>query len=118
MALVFIVVLILVSVLGDYPMLKANPVLKYRDYIRRDVSSNDSLEVKPLPVYMRELISKSNKVVYMNLSYHSVINQMPFINDTLGYYDELYLNAYGSRKLINYLDKDLILFFRKEGIIK
>jgi len=76
------------------------------------------LEVNPLPVYVKELISKSNKVVYMNLNYNRVINQMPFINDTLGYYDESHLNAYGSRKLINYLDKDLILFFRKEGIIK
>ncbi|EHO15485.1 hypothetical protein HX045_02085 [Myroides odoratimimus] len=54
----------------------------------------------------------------MNLNCNRVINQLPFINDTLGYYDDSHFNEYGSRKLTNYLDKDLVLFFRKEGIIK
>lgn len=99
-------------------MLKTNLVLRYRKYIWKDVSSNDSLEVNPLSSYVKELISKSNKVVYMNLNCNRVINQLPFINDTLGYYDDSHFNEYGSRKLTNYLDKDLVLFFRKEGIIK
>ncbi|MEC4052142.1 hypothetical protein VSP10_04995 [Myroides odoratimimus] len=54
----------------------------------------------------------------MNLNCNRVINQLPFINDTLGYYDDSHFNEHGSRKLTNYLDKDLVLFFRKEGIIK
>lgn len=107
-----------IVIVGDYPRLKANPVLKYRDYIRKDTFNYDNVEFNVLPGYVQELISKSPKTEYMDFNYHEVLSQLPFINDTLGYYDDSHLNAYGSRKLIRYLENNLVFFFKKEGILK
>lgn len=95
-----------VIIITDYPTFEKNPIRKTRSIVR---SNNHNFElhakVKELPDYVQQAIKNNDNVYLLNIDYTPFIDNLPYINDTIAYYDGNHLNAYGGVQFGKYYDE-------------
>lgn len=108
----------LVIIVGDYPLFDKNFIQVNRSVLKKDNKIVLNGKVKILPKFIQDAIDSSKQVVYMPLEYKRLENTLPYINDTIAYFDGTHLNAYGSRKLAAFFEEDVRSFLLEQGIIQ
>ncbi|MEK6449955.1 MULTISPECIES: acyltransferase family protein [unclassified Myroides] len=106
-----------IIIVGDYPLFKDNLIRVNRSVLEKDNKNKVVGKVKELPAFLKELIQESDQVVLMPLNYEKILS-LPYINDTIAYYDKSHLNAYGSRKLAAFFEADVRAFLLEQGVIQ
>lgn len=104
-------------ILGDYPQLDRNPIRATRDFIVNPHSEAIQVVKAVEPHYVQEAIQKyPDQVLYLQFDFNQATT-LPYFNDTLGYYDASHLNAFGSRKIGELLEKDFMDFVKEKGLV-
>lgn len=104
-------------ILGDYPKLDRNPIRATRDFIYTENSREIQRLNSPEPQFVLDAIKNNpDQVLYLDFNFNKV-STLPYFNDTLGYYDEGHLNAFGSRKIGDLMEHDFMTFAKKHDLI-
>ena len=85
--------------LGSFPTLSKNP-LKLNNNITKKKELKISKTINSANNQnLMKIASKYSNVYYYDISQSNIFKQAPFINDTIGYYDQTHINHFGSEKL-------------------
>ena len=86
-------------VLKAYPTLKDNPVRKYLSLEKPDDFRTEEILYPLYNQHLTKSIAEKPNFYLLDLSHNEIYDQIPFINDTMSYYDHKHLNFYGARRL-------------------
>ncbi|WP_158960403.1 acyltransferase family protein [Myroides fluvii] len=104
-------------ILGDYPTLDQNPIRATRDFIYAEEDDDIQVVDSSEPQYVLEAIKANpNQVLYFQFDF-SQAKTLPYFNDTLGYYDEGHLNAFGSKKMGALMEEEFMTFVKENDLI-
>jgi len=96
-------------VLSDFPVLDKHPLKMNRSIIRNDLRSiNFKPVVNDIPDYVKKVVAKNSNVVIMSFEYDDFIEDIPFFNDTIMYYDKDHFNLYGTTKIGEKYNRDFL----------
>lgn len=106
-------------IIGDFPVFEKNPIKVIRGYIKNK-KKYDFGEMKnsTLPSYIDSIVKNNKKVFYFKLLEKELLKQLPFVNDTLAYYDGGHLNIYGANNFADIYEEDFCEFLKENTIIK
>ena len=86
------------------------PIMAFnRYYYRFEITLIDSLVINILSIYpkrLKDLILIYPNIYYLDLTKASVFDDIPYYNDTAMYYDDRYINKFGSIKYAENIEKD------------
>lgn len=99
-----------VIIVGDYPLYNFNLLRINRRITKGDEEYNTG-KIKNLPYFVLNSID-NKKVFYLKLNY-SIVKDLPYIKDTLAYYDGYHLNSYGSRELGKIFSVEVVDLLKK-----
>lgn len=106
-----------VVILGDFPILDKNPIRINRSF-KMDKCLNISVSYPEQPKFILDIVKKyPNRVFYLEFDFRRYKN-LPFINDTISYYDEGHMNLYGSRNVGKDFKREFMSFVSDNRIIK
>lgn len=89
-----------VIILSDYPIVDKNPIRVNRGIIKdKRFSYNFEMEIEETPAKIREIVSRYDNLYFLELDYAAYMKELPFLNDTVAYYDRGHLNLHGSQVL-------------------
>ncbi|MHA6727096.1 acyltransferase family protein [Chryseobacterium sp. A301] len=86
-----------VIILADFPSLKQNPLRIYRGITTEKQNYNFEPTIKEIPNAILALKDIYSNLYILNIDYQKEFPNLPFINDTIAYYDQGHLNQYGSQ---------------------
>ncbi|MDM1457287.1 acyltransferase [Myroides odoratimimus] len=105
-----------VILLSDYPVFDINPLRINRSIVKNDNYNNikNRKYISKEPGYIKRLLLKYPDKLYKLEFDFSKTDELPFINDTIAYYDDGHWNIYGSREL-GKINGDAFASFLKEN---
>lgn len=96
-------------ILGDFPVLNKNPLKINRGIVKNNNRPfRAEAVINDVPDFVKRIAKKNKNVVIMTFNYDKLIDDIPFYNDTIMYYDEGHLNLYGSTKVGENCDLDFL----------
>lgn len=108
-----------VIILSDYPTFNTNPIRKTRSIVlENNYNFELQAKIKTLPDYVQEVIKDNDNVYLLNIDYAPFIDKLPYISDTIAYYDEGHLNAYGSVQFGKYYDDIIYKYLIEHNLIQ
>lgn len=100
-----------IIILGDFPVVNKNPWRINKSLIRNK-NYKYNISIKPLDNRLVKIITTYKNVSYLNLDYSKIATKLPFINDTIAYYDQGHLNLFGAKSLAASLDSEFMYKFK------
>lgn len=106
-----------VIILSDFPTLDKNPLKETRSVVKKD-NVEFNVKINNIPDYVYDIVEVNKKVKILPFDYSSLLNSIPYMNDTLMYYDEGHLNFYGTTKLGEYYTDYITEYLLQNEIVK
>lgn len=101
-------------ILTDFPVLDKNPIKHNRGIVRKNnVDNNFKVKINTIPPEIVNITHRYNNVYILEIDYSDVINELPFKNDTILYYDEGHLNYFGGKQIGKVIEKQFYNKFKK-----
>lgn len=101
-----------VIILSDFPTLDKNPLRIHRGITENpNRDYNFKVEVKAIPEKIKEIERKYDNLYILEVDYRKYMDKLPFVNDTIAYYDGGHMNVYGMQTLGAQLYKDFLIKF-------
>ncbi|AJH15309.1 acyltransferase family protein [Myroides profundi] len=105
-----------VLLLGDYPVFDINPLRINRSIVQNNHYGGNRKYISKEQEYINQLLNKYPDKLYKIEFDFNKDKDLPFINDTIAYYDDGHWNIYGSRKLGRIHSEEFIDFLKKNNI--
>ncbi|ANH80939.1 hypothetical protein A8C56_08035 [Niabella ginsenosidivorans] len=98
-----------VIILSDFPVLDKDPIRVNRNYLKDSRKKNIyDVKINMAPAWLENLKNKYKNIYFLDLDYNAFRDDIPFVNDTVMYYDRDHLNLFGTKILSQRIGKDFM----------